>query len=193
MLRIDGQIKISLYRNLYDIVVDKNNKLRKIKETIDFSFVNKMLEGSYCKYHGRPAKEPEMMFKLMFLKTMYNLSDEEVIENSKCNMAYKYFLDLAPEDDVVSPSLLTVFRKTRINKENLLDEMLKEIVEQAIKKGLISEKTLIVDATHTSSKYKNGYPADNLRKLSKNLRRKYIKQTTKFQENFHRCQISMCR
>jgi len=33
-----------------------------------------MLEESYSKYYGRPAKEAEMMFKLMFLKVLYNLS-----------------------------------------------------------------------------------------------------------------------
>ena len=54
-------------------IVPKEHLLRKIKENIDFSFVNPMLKESYCEHYGRPAKEPEMMFKLLFLKKMYDL------------------------------------------------------------------------------------------------------------------------
>ena len=63
MLREEKQIKLSLYRGLYEIIVPKEHLLRKIKENIDFSFVNPMLKESYCEHYGRPAKEPEMMFK----------------------------------------------------------------------------------------------------------------------------------
>lgn len=53
----------------------KDNLLRKIKENIDFSFVNPILKKQYCEAFGRLAKEPEMMFKIMFLKRMYDMSD----------------------------------------------------------------------------------------------------------------------
>lgn len=32
-----------------------------------------MLRKQYCEHFGRPAKEPEMMFKLLFLKKLYDL------------------------------------------------------------------------------------------------------------------------
>ena len=84
-----------------------------------------MLKESYCEHFGRPAKDPEMMFNLLFLKKLYDLSDEALIQNAAVNMSYKYFLDLDPEDGVIDSSLLTKFRKTRIT-EDILDEMLKE-------------------------------------------------------------------
>ena len=34
-----------------------------------------MRRKQYCENFGRPAKEPEMMFKLLFLKKLYDLSD----------------------------------------------------------------------------------------------------------------------
>ena len=73
MLRIDNQLKFSEYDNLYDIVIPKDNILRKINENIDFSFFNQMLKDSYCEHFGRPAKETEKMFKNLFLKKMYDL------------------------------------------------------------------------------------------------------------------------
>lgn len=68
MLRETSQIKLSPYSKLYDVIIPRDHLLRKIKENIDFSFVNPMLKEQYCEHFGRPAKEPEMMFKLLFLK-----------------------------------------------------------------------------------------------------------------------------
>ena len=78
MLRIDNQLRISAFENLYETVVPKDHILRKIKEVIDFSFVNEMLKGQYCEAFGRPAKEPEMMFKILFLKRMYRVKEKYV-------------------------------------------------------------------------------------------------------------------
>ncbi|MCC8125868.1 MAG: transposase [Clostridiales bacterium] len=55
-----------------------------------------MLRKQYCEGFGRPAKEPEMMFKLLFLKKLYDLSDEALISSAQTDMAYKFFLDLEP-------------------------------------------------------------------------------------------------
>ena len=77
MLRDNSQMKLSLspYQGLYELIVPEEHLLRKIKDNIDFSFVNPMLKKQYCEKYGRPAKEPEMMFKPMFLKKMYDISD----------------------------------------------------------------------------------------------------------------------
>ena len=71
MLKDHSQLKLSLspYQEIYDAVIPANHLLQKIKENIDFSFVNPMLRKQYCENFGRPAKEPEMMFKLLFLKS----------------------------------------------------------------------------------------------------------------------------
>ncbi len=178
------QLKLSEYRRLYDIIISKDNLLRKIKENIDFSFVNPMLEESYCKYYGRPAKEPEMMFKLLFLKSLYDLSDERLIQNANHDMSYKFFLGLDPEDQVVDSSLLTRFRKSRIRNEDILNEMLRETVKQAIAKGLIKGNTIIVDATHTKSKSKHETPTQMLRKMSKELRKIIYKNKFEISNDF---------
>lgn len=75
------QITISEHISLYDKIIPKDHFLRKLKENVDFSFVNKLVEKEYCEALGRPAKEPEMMFKLLFLQTKDLLSDREVIKN----------------------------------------------------------------------------------------------------------------
>ena len=160
---------MSEYKSIYDVVVDKGHFLRKVKEEIDFSFVNELLKSSYCENFGRPAKEPEMIFKILFLKKLYDFSDEVLVEQIKVNMAYKYFLDMLPEDEPVDSSLLTKFRKTRITQD-MLEDMLKETIRQAIEKKLIKSTAIIVDATHSLARFKHQSPTEILRKLTKELR-----------------------
>ena len=183
MLRIEHQLKFSEYENLYDVVVPKDNILRKIRETIDFSFINPMLAKSYCEHFGRPAKEPEMIFKILFLKRMYDLSDEVLVDHLRYNMAYKYFIGLAPEDELIDPSLLTKFRKTRIT-EDILEEMITETMRQAIEKGLVKSRAIIVDSTHSYSKGNPETPTHILRRMTKSLRKEIYRTQVELAENF---------
>ena len=183
MLRESVQLKLSEYNTLYDLIIPQDNILRKIKENIDFSFVNPMLKKSYCEHFGRPAKEPEMMFKLSFLKKLYDLSDEKLMENANMHMAYKYFLNLEPEAPVVDSSLLTKFRKTRIT-EDILEEMLAETVRQAIEKGIIKSRMIIVDATHSKSSAKHETPTQILRRMTKELRKELYRTQFELSEKF---------
>ena len=56
--------QLSLYSILYD-KIPNDHLLKSIDKIVDFSVISKLLEGSYSKHFGRPAKEPEMMAKLL--------------------------------------------------------------------------------------------------------------------------------
>lgn len=70
MLKDNSQMVLDLspYQGLYEAIIPQDHILRRLKDSIDFSFVNPMMRKQYCENFGRPAKEPEMMFKLLFLK-----------------------------------------------------------------------------------------------------------------------------
>lgn len=123
------------------------------------------------------------MFKIMFLKRMYDLSDEVLVDNLGYNMAFKYFIGLAPEDKTIDPSLLTKFRKTRIT-EDILEEMLTETMKQAIAKGLIKSRAIIVDSTHSYSKGHPETPTQILRRMAKSLRKEIYKTQPELAEHF---------
>ena len=182
-LALTLQLSLSPYQGIYDAVIPANHLLRRIKENIDFSFVNPMLRKQYCENWGRPAKEPEMMFKLLFLKKLYDLSDEALISSAQTDMAYKFFLDLDPEAKMIDPSLLTKFRKTRIT-EDILEEMLKETIQQALDKVLIKSGTIIVDSTHTTASVRAKSPTQTLRDMSKQLRKEIYKNAFDLSEKF---------
>jgi hypothetical protein len=118
-----------------------------VKKVVDFSFINGLLENTYCKNFGRPAKEPELMCKLLFLQSIYNLSDEKLIEEASFNLIHLYFLDINPEDSLPDKSLLSKFRTQRLG-EQTLDEIIIEIVRQCVEKGILKEQYIPIADTY---------------------------------------------
>ena len=156
---------------IYDIVVPKDNMLRQINELVDFSFILEELKDKYCLDNGRNAVPPIRMFKYLLLKSIFDLSDVDVVERSKYDMSFKYFLDMVPEDPVINPSSLTKFRKLRLKDVSLLDMLIGKTVEIALEKEIIQSKTIIVDATHTKSRYNQKSAKEFLQEKSKNVRK----------------------
>ena len=172
MLPTQQTIQFSNYSDLYDLIVPHENILRRINDLVDFSFIQKELMDKYSHDNGRMAESPVMMFKYLLLKTIYDISDVDVVERSRYDMSFKYFLGMSPENtDLINPSSLCKFRKLRLKDKNLLNLLIGKTVEIAIEKGIIKSRTIIVDATHTGSRSNPYSPVDILRLRSKHLRK----------------------
>src|SRR5690606_13004049 len=171
MIQKQQSMTFSPFMQIYDIVVPQDNMLRKINELVDFSFVYEELKENYCHDNGRNAVDPIRMFKYLLLKTIHDLSDVDIVERSKYDMSFKYFLDMAPEEPVIDPSSLTKFRKLRLKNVDLLDLLINKTVEIAVEKEIIKSKSIIVDATHTKARYNQKSPKEILMDRSKKLRK----------------------
>lgn len=171
MLQKQQSMILSPYTEIYDLVVPKDNFLRRLNELVDFSFVYDELSDKYCHTNGRNAINPIRMFKYLLLKTIFDLSDVDIVERSKYDMSFKFFLDMAPEEAVIEPSSLTKFRKLRLKDLNLLDLLINKTVEIAIEKEIIKSNSIIVDATHTKARYNQKSPKEILTERSKRLRK----------------------
>ena len=182
MLLKQQTIQFSAHSTLYDLIVPKENILRKINDLIDFSFIYDELLNKYCTTNGRMAESPVRMFKYLLLKTIYTISDVDVVERSQYDMSFKYFLDMNPEDDVINPSSLTKFRKLRLKDTDLLNLLINKTVTIAIEKGIIRSKSIIVDATHTLSRSNPFLAIDVLRERSKLLRKTIYTFDDQFKE-----------
>ena len=182
MLLKQQVIQFSAHSTLYDLIVPKENILRKINDLIDFSFIYDELLNKYCTTNGRMAESPVRMFKYLLLKTIYTVSDVDVVERSQYDMSFKYFLDMNPEDEVINPSSLTKFRKLRLKDTDLLNLLINKTVTIAIEKGIIRSKSIIVDATHTLSRSNPFLTIDVLRERSKLLRKTVYTFDDQFKE-----------
>ena len=113
MLLQQQKIQVSEFYKLYELIIPRENLLCKINELIDFRFIYDELMGNYCVDNGRNAESPVRMFKYLLLKTIYTVSDVDIVERSRYDMSFKYFLEMSPEKEVINPSSLTKFRKLR--------------------------------------------------------------------------------
>ncbi|PUB16840.1 transposase [Paenisporosarcina sp. OV554] len=171
MIPNQPSLNLSPFMAIYDLVVPKDNMLRKINDLIDFSFVYDELKNKYCHDNGRNAIHPIRMFKYLLLKSIFDLSDVDIVERSKYDMSFKYFLDMAPEDAVMDPSSLTKFRRLRLKDVDLLDLLINKTVEIAIEKEIIKSNSIIVDATHTKARFNQKSPKELFMEKSKLLRK----------------------
>lgn len=114
MLSSTKQLQLSAYEGLYDFLIPKNHFLRKFNELVDFSFIYEELEKKYCLDNGRMAVSPILLFKYLLLKVLYNMSDADLVERSRYDMSFKYFLGLRPKDDVPMQKEKAAFIITRM-------------------------------------------------------------------------------
>jgi len=161
------QTSFSEYSRIYDILIPRDHIFRRMNKEIDFSFVRKELENKYSAGMGRSAEDPVRMFKYLMLKAMHPASDEDLVKRAYTDMSYKFFLGLNPEDDVIDPSLLSKFRRQRLQDVDLLSLLISKSVAMAIAKGIIKRKSdIIVDATHELAKSITYNPIDYMRKMA---------------------------
>lgn len=187
MLKINNQLSfcLSSHASLYDILIEKDNFWRQLKDMVDFSFVYDELKDKYSSTMGRKAEDVVRMFKYLLLKNYYKLSDRDLISRTKTDMLFKYFLDYLPEEvNLIDPSLLTVFRRERLSSKeneeetstNLMDKLIAKTVEIALKEGVIEVKNKIIqDSTHTNAMYQHISPREELIKQAKELRKAVYK------------------
>lgn len=162
--------------------IPENHILKRIESVVDFSFINDLLKEKYCLKFGRPAKEPELMCKLLFLQHLYNLGDRDVIEQARLNLAYMYFLGINPEDELPERSLLSKFRTQRLN-ESTLDEVITEIVRQCVDKKIIKGTSVSIDATHIEANTIKKTPERLMKHLARKIVNTYKTETEKDLEN----------
>lgn len=187
MLKPTNQLELnySKYVGLYDVLIDKDNMWKKLNNMVDFSFIYDELKDKYSSTMGRTCEDIIRMFKYLLLKSFFKISDRGLVERTKTDLLFKYFLGYDPEETrLINPSLLTVFRRERLKDEgiNLMDKLIQKTVELALEKGLIEVKNkIIVDSTHTNAIYHHISPREELIKQSKELR----KSIYKYDETMH--------
>lgn len=163
---------LSFFEGIYDVVVPQDHVLRKLANLCDFAVIYDELKDKYSIDNGAIAISPILLFKYLLLKVMYGLSDVDVVERSRYDMSFKFFLGLQPEEDVIHPSTLSKFRTLRLKDANLLDLLLNQTISIALAKGVIKKDVdLIIDSMHISARPKQRTPEMILSSLAKNLRR----------------------
>lgn len=130
-------------------LVPKDHLLRQIDAVIDFSFIHDRVASLYCADNGRPALDPEVMFKALFIGYLFGIrSERQLVREIEVNVAYRWFLRLKLSDPVFDASTLSQNRRRRYRDSSVAQDIFDGIVEQAIAHGLVDGTVLYTDSTH---------------------------------------------
>lgn len=137
----------------YEILVRPDHLLRKIDQAIDFSFIYDLCSPLYCLDNGRPAIDPEVLFRMLFVGYLYGIRSEvRLCEDIQDNVAYRWFCGLGLTEKVPDHATISSNRQRRFRDNNIAEKIFNEILRQAQEKGLVGGRILYTDSTHVKAK-----------------------------------------
>jgi transposase len=158
MLREHDNKQIGMEFVCIEELVPKDHLLRKIDRVIDFDFIRDKVKDLYCADNGRPAIDPVVLFKMLFLGYLFGVrSERQLVREIQVNVAYRWFIGFSLTDKIPDASTFSQNRRRRFTESTIYQEIFDEIVLQAIRKRLLNGKVLYTDSTHlkaSASKHK---------------------------------------
>jgi len=70
----------SFFAMVYDELISADHLLRRLSTAVDFCLLPDMVSDCYCADNGRASWDPVVLFKIVFLQFLYELSDRQVEE-----------------------------------------------------------------------------------------------------------------
>lgn len=130
-------------------LVPKDHLLRLLDQYIQFDFIREATQHLYCENNGRPAVDPVVLFKMLFIGYLFGIrSERRLVKEIEVNVAYRWFLGFRLTDKVPDASTLSQNRRRRFAGTDIEQRIFDGIVEQAIEHKLIGGRVLYTDSTH---------------------------------------------
>ncbi|HEY0829245.1 MAG TPA: IS1182 family transposase [Bacilli bacterium] len=130
-------------------MVPQDHLLRLIRRHIDFSFILEKVRPYYHDHHGRPAIDPVLLFKMVFIGYLYGIRSERQLEKEvNMNIAYRWFLGLGLTGSVPDHTTISWNRRTRFAETTVFQDIFDEVVRLAMNHRMVAGRVLITDSTH---------------------------------------------
>ncbi|MGH2618096.1 MAG: transposase, partial [Thermomicrobiales bacterium] len=138
--RLDQPIAVSL-----EDLVPVNHFYRHLEAKLDLSFVRQWVHDLYAE-RGRPSIDPVIFFKLQLIMFFEGIrSERQLIANASLNLAHRWYLGYALDEDLPDHSSLTRIRQ-RLGID-IFQRFFERIVDLCQEAGLIWGRELYFDAT----------------------------------------------
>lgn len=149
MLREPTPTQYELEMVTLEELVPADHLLRLIDRHIRFDFIREKTAHLYCADNGRPALDPVLLFKILFIGYLFGVrSERQLMREIQVNVAYRWFLGLRLTDKVPDASTLSQNRRRRFSGSDIEQQIFDAIVEQAIEHRLIGGRVFYSDSTH---------------------------------------------
>jgi IS5 family transposase len=126
------------------------DQLEKLSRVIEWRIFESILNRVFAKEHkgtgGRPPYSYMLLFKILILQRLFNISDDQAEFQINDRMTFRRFLGLSLGDQVPDAKTIWLFRDTLV-KAGVMEELFNCFSRQLAQMGVISHKGTIVDAT----------------------------------------------
>ena len=160
------------------------DSLEKLNQVINWEIfrpvLNKVYKKETKKRGGRPAYDCMLMFKILVLQRIYNLSDDQTEYQINDRMSFMRFLGLGLSDRVPDAKTIWLFRDT-LTKENVIRELFDTFQQQLEEAQLITRAGTIVDATFIEAPWQQ-----NSREEKDEIKQGNVPEEWKKPENIHK-------
>ena len=128
--------------------VPRDHPLRSIREVMNgvLEELSPLFESLYSQV-GRPSVPPEQLLRALLIQVLYSVRSERMLmEQLDYNLLFRWFVGLSMDDPVWDA---TTFSKNRdrLLRGDVARELLAKVVQEAHKRGLMSEEHFTVDGT----------------------------------------------
>jgi IS5 family transposase len=134
-----------------DALTQKNDPLAQLENYIDFEMFRPALEAAASKVEpkgpgGRPRWDLVLMFKILVLQRIYNLSDDKTEYHIRDSFSFHRFLRLEFGDRVPDSRTIWLFREN-LMKADVMKELFELFNSKLLQQGIITRKGSLVDAS----------------------------------------------
>ena len=178
-----------LFKNRLENMIDTNHKLVNLPKLIDWQSIESDWSSLFISDQGAPATPTRMIAGLHYLKHLYNLSDEQVVERWVENPYWQYFCgeQFFSHHFPIHPTSMTKWHN-RLGKKGV-EKILVETINAGIKSKTIKPSSLTKVTVDSTVQEKNiTFPTDS--KLLNKAREKLVKiakiQNVTLRQNYNR-------
>ncbi|MGA9649850.1 IS1182 family transposase [Pedobacter sp.] len=124
--------------------VPKENLYRRLRETLDLSFLYKDTKELYGNT-GNPSIDPVVFFKLLLTGYLENItSDRKLLEHCGMRMDVLYFLGFDIDEDL--PWHSTISRTRQLYPTSLFETLFSKVFALCVNSGMVSGHTQAIDS-----------------------------------------------
>jgi len=129
---------------------ESKDKLRDLNEMVPWEILSQVLEGLPSQERksraGRKAIEPLIMLKLLILKQLYNLSNEQVEYQAHDRASFRRFLGLSAEAEIPDATSIGGFEE-KLRKAGIIEVLFEKFNDFLRQSGYEAKEGQIIDAT----------------------------------------------
>ena len=176
--QVAENVQAQFFQNHFSDLLNSNHSLYKLANQINWKKLDEELGKGFSDKRGRPALPTRLIVGLLYLKHMFNESDESVVAKFSENPYWQFFCGYGYLQFECPCDASSLVRWRKRFGEKGVEFLLKETIESIKRTGILKAKDFHrVNVDTTVQEKAITYPTDS--KLYHKMRRKLVKAAKK--------------